>query len=415
MSQKRIKQERPEKGDVMQQAIERTEYVFDNFDSVFCGFSGGKDSGATLNLLLDEWNRRDDWTDPIHLVHIDDEVVPPETEEFVKRMGRREETMLWWFCVPVEYPNGCSSDDLHWYPFNPEKPELWVREPPYDYCEETEGVELVMHDHPRMTEQMDGFKNWSFTEPEKSDWTGYFRQKDLNYLFFHRFNQNPEYDIEYGSIANCIGIRTAESLTRLRGILNTSTEDHGGDTDHGVPWISSFNGLTDFYNVKPIYDWKDHDIWTAHEHMGWDYNEAYDKLAMMGVPRTEWRTAQPFGVEPLKGLYWFKKCWPERWHKAKDRVPGAKAATQWGWDLYQAKKRGDKTWEETAIMYLEGLRDEEAREFIREKIQGILDRHSRHSTRPLPQSKACPYCEWSWSRIARNNARGEMKWRRGDH
>lgn len=421
---RRVKQEKPEKGDVLEMAEERMDFVFEEFDTVFIAFSGGKDSGTLLNLAREAYDRHPEYDKKVHLVHIDDEVIPPETEEFVKDAGRDDRFKLWWFCLPVAYSNGCSTEEPYWFTFNPERRDKWVREPPHDWCGQfpDEEVELVTLDHWRVQEEMDDFKNWSFTDPEKNDFPGRgsgkrpFAQKDLNYLFFHRFNQSDDYpDIDYGTVGNCVGIRTSESLTRLRALLKAKSHDHGGDTRYEVPWIvQGTAGFEDFYTVKPIYDWKGHDVWNAHGDRDWPYNGAYDKLAMMDVPRSEWRTAQPYGTEPLKGLYWFRKCWPELWHRAKGRVPGAKAASQWGWDLYQAKKREDRTWKETAEHYLAGLRDEAAREYVSSQIQNILDRHNQRSSHPLPQDQNCPHCEWSWKKIAKKTARGVEPWKKGN-
>ena len=41
------------KTDVYEASIARLEFIFDNFERVYLSFSGGKDSGVMLNLVLD--------------------------------------------------------------------------------------------------------------------------------------------------------------------------------------------------------------------------------------------------------------------------------------------------------------------------------------------------------------------------
>jgi predicted phosphoadenosine phosphosulfate sulfurtransferase len=308
----------------------------------------------------------------------------------VKEVAQHPRVKMWWMCLPVKYYNGCSTQQQEWYTWNPEKRDRWVREMPVEFCENTENCELVTLDHPRVSDESIGGPVF-----EK----GETRHKDLNKIMFDRWTKSDETDVDYGTIANLTGVRTAESLTRLRGVLQ------GG-------WIAEKSSTMHY--LKPIYDWKDHDLWLAHDKKDWPYNAAYDKLAQAGVPRSEWRTAQPFGPEPLRGLDYFKRCWPDLWDRCMHRVPGATAADEWGYQLYEARRREGETWQDAAVRYWRNVRDEDKREEMKQKIQSVLDGHRSHATRALPLKKNCPYCEWSWQRIASNNARGIRKWRKGD-
>lgn len=40
-------------------ALERINYIFDHFNSIYVSFSGGKDSGTVLNICIDEARKRD--------------------------------------------------------------------------------------------------------------------------------------------------------------------------------------------------------------------------------------------------------------------------------------------------------------------------------------------------------------------
>ena len=49
---------------------ERIKYIFDNFDNIYVSFSGGKDSGLLLNLVLD-YKRRNNIKRKIGVFHQD--------------------------------------------------------------------------------------------------------------------------------------------------------------------------------------------------------------------------------------------------------------------------------------------------------------------------------------------------------
>ena len=113
---------------VLELARERLRFVFERFDFITVGFSGGKDSTCCLNLAIEV--AQDTKRLPLHVYTFDEEAIPPETVEYMARVGARPDVKLDWYCVPIQHRNACSTRELYWYPWQPELRERWVRELP---------------------------------------------------------------------------------------------------------------------------------------------------------------------------------------------------------------------------------------------------------------------------------------------
>ena len=85
--------------DVLSLAKERIKIAFDRFDTVAVSFSGGKDSTACLNITLEEAKRRGIKKTPVFF--FDEEAIPFETEDYVRRVAADPAVDLRWFCLPV--------------------------------------------------------------------------------------------------------------------------------------------------------------------------------------------------------------------------------------------------------------------------------------------------------------------------
>ena len=267
---------------------DRLRFVFEEFDNVFVSFSGGKDSGLLLNLVLDFRNKHFP-NKIVGVFHQDFEAQYSATTEYVERTFDRieGETEPYWVCLPMATRTALSSYEMFWYPWDDEKEDAWVRpmpERPYVVSLEKNPIETYCY---RM------------------------HQEDLAKQFgrWYRMAHGG------GKTVCLLGIRTDESLHRYSGILN---KRHGYE---GKCWITS--QFKDVWAASPLYDWSVSDVWHANALFGYDYNRLYDLYHMAGLSPDQMRVASPFGDSAKDSLNLYRVIDPEIWAKLVGRVQGA--------------------------------------------------------------------------------------------
>ena len=90
---------------VYEAALERYAFIFDNFDRVYLSFSGGKDSGIMLNLML-QFMRDNGITEKVGVMIMDNEANYDYSLEFMHRIIRANLDLLevYWCCLPITLP-----------------------------------------------------------------------------------------------------------------------------------------------------------------------------------------------------------------------------------------------------------------------------------------------------------------------
>lgn len=349
-------------------AIERTEYAFDLYDRISVQFSGGKDSTATLHVVLAVAARRG--YGPVDVVFFDEEAIPIQTEEYVRRVATREDVNLRWYCLPVQHRNACSRREPYWWPWAPEAEALWTRPMP-----------------PEAITELDGFP----IEPPSARLT----IPDANGLLFPGRER-------WGMF---MGIRAQESLTRRRAVTAKQTEnfivEYGDLTARGNVW-----------KVYPIYDWLTEDVWTAPLKFDWDYNKAYDLMEMAGVSHTVQRVSPAFGEEPLQKLWTFVSCFPEVWDKMQHRVPGAAAAGRYAltelWGYGDTPTPPDTDFQAHVLRYIKQW-PEPYRTQVANHIAEWIKNHVRKTGDPLVWKAPHPTTGVSWEWLTKLAMRGDFK------
>lgn len=354
-----------QQANVYEAALERIRYLYKRFDHIVVSFSGGKDSTAVLNVTVEV--AKELCRLPVHTIFVDEEAIHPTTIEYVERVRQRPDVRLDWYCIPVKHRNACSTEQPYWFCWDPAEREKWVRElPPYGI---TKHPEFVMGD---------GFQEW------------------MPRIF----------DNSLGTVCLLTGIRTQESIRRLR-VVSTKRNDN---------YITSRAEYKNTYRAFPIYDWTSEDVWKLIHVKGYDYNRTYDvfnKTKLHGKLLTQ-RVCPPFGEEPLRGLWVYAECWPEMWHKMLNRVPGV--ATAWRYantELYgiAIDKPDDLTWRE----YTELSIDEEPSEEIRTHIKGVITRlvrnHFKKTDDAISDDTPHPITGCSWRAFAQIAVKKDLKGR----
>ena len=110
---------------------DRLQFLFEEFDNIFISFSGGKDSGLLLNLLMD-YRRKHYPARKIGIFHQDFEAQYTVTTEYIERTMERykDEAELYWVCLPMATRTALSSYEMYWYPWDDTKEDAWVRPMP---------------------------------------------------------------------------------------------------------------------------------------------------------------------------------------------------------------------------------------------------------------------------------------------
>lgn len=317
-------------------AIERLDFIFANFERVYLSFSGGKDSGVMLNLVID-YMRKNKIDKKLGIQILDNEANYELSEQFMHRIIKNNLDILdvYWCCMPITLPCTVSSFAVDWQCWGNRDKERWIR----PMSKESYIVNIENHPFDFFEEDMsyddfwDGFAEW--------------------------YSQGK-------SCANLIGIRTVESLNRFRAILNDKKE-----TLDGRMWTKKNTAHT--YNCYPIYDWRTEDIWTANAKFEWDYNKLYDVFYMAGVPVHSMRVASPFMSESKSSLNLYRVIDPNIWSRLCARVQGANFIATYGKQLnyHSFKLPPNHTWKSFVKFLLDTLPDGVAQNFKERFIQSL--------------------------------------------
>ncbi len=274
---------------------ERLKYIFDEFDNVYVSFSGGKDSGLLLNLVL-EFQKKYAPDKKIGVFHQDFEAQYTVTTEYIERTFQKIEREVepYWVCLPMATRTALSSYEMFWYPWDDKKQDLWVRPmPKHKYVINLENNPMTNYKY-RM------------------------HQEDLAKQF-GRWYKKSHGDKKTVCL---LGIRADESLQRYSGFLNRK---YGYK---GECWISK--QFKDVWCASPLYDWSAADVWHANYKFNYDYNRLYDLYYKAGLSVSQMRVASPFNDYSKDSLNLYRVIDPQIWVKLVGRVQGANFACIYG-------------------------------------------------------------------------------------
>ena len=362
---------------VYELAIERIEESYRRFDTVGVSFSGGKDSTTVLNLVLEVATRKKRL--PLEVLFYDEEAIPPDTIDYVRRIYNRPDIKMRWYCIPIKHRNACARSQPFWYTWNKDKKDLWVLPLPPEGLTELKNY-------------TDGKYGWG-------------HMMDLDTLVW------PVED--YGTVGQLMGIRAQESMTRLRAVIRRETNNY---IIKSHPEHTPFPQNDNVWKVYPIYDWKTEDVWTAPRKFGWDYNITYDLFDKIGLTPLQQRLSAPYGEEPLQRFATYKQCWPEMWEKLIKRVPGANTAAiysktkLYGFGGVQQKPE-DMTWHDF-IKYIVEKWDPKVRKTVAGRVKTEINIHYSKTTDPIPDKDPHPLSGISWKHLVMLASRGDFKQRR---
>lgn len=320
---------------VYEAALERIEYIFNEFDNVLVSFSGGKDSSVCLELCYD-YAKEHNLLHKLSMVHLDYEAQYQQTTDFVDETFKRfSDIKRYWLCIPIKAQCCCNMDKPYWIPWEKSKKDIWVRDMPnYDYIINEDNKEFDICDE------------------------DYEIPKD----FFNWFTKKN------GRTASVIGIRASESYNRhiLISSMNGNIKKYKNKN-----YIVDNVWNKDLYSTYPIYDWETSDIWVYNSKFNKPYNKLYDLFYQAGLTIEQMRVASPFNDCAGATLKLYKVIDPKNWGKMVGRINGVNFmglygdTTAMGWK--KITKPNHFTWKEYCYFLLNTL-DEKTKQHYLDKL-----------------------------------------------
>jgi predicted phosphoadenosine phosphosulfate sulfurtransferase len=266
------------KQNVWDAALERVNWLFDEFDNIIVNVSGGKDSTVVWNLALIVAGERGRL--PLKTFFIDQEAEWQATIDHMRLIMSDPRVDPIWLQIPIKLFNATSTLD------------------PWLYCWE-EG------------------KEW-MREKEAISWKVNRYGTDRFAELFNAFSA-----VEFPSQDACCiaGVRCEESPARRLGLTTY-------DTYKGATWGRVTNKSTRHYTMYPIYDWTYVDVWKAiHDH-GWPYCRLYDYMYQYGISVRNMRVSNIHHETALTSLFYLQEVEGDTWEKVTRRLSGINTVGQ---------------------------------------------------------------------------------------
>ena len=262
------------KNNVYDEALERINWVFDEFDNVVVGYSGGKDSTVTFELALQVARERGRL--PLKVLFLDQEAEWDTVIDHVRDTMTREEVEPLWMQIPFQIFNATSTTE-HWLMcWDPEKDGNWIR-PKEEFA-----LKDNIYNEVRFNEMFTAFFKTMYPD------------------------QNAAY---------LAGMRAEESPNRYLSL--TQSETYKGRT-----WGKILSRERCHYTFYPIYDWSFTDVWKSIHENQWDYCKIYDIFYQYGISTKEMRVSNLHHETAVRSLFILQEIEPENYNRVVARLEG---------------------------------------------------------------------------------------------
>jgi len=332
---------------VYEAAIKRIEEAITGHDDFYVSFSGGKDSGVLLNLVIEVATRINRL--PVKAVFSDLEIIFAETSRYTQSQMGRAEIEPYWLCL-TEIENNASSVYQRYFKYWGKDEQPWARDMP---------------DMPYVINE-DNIPSW--LQP-------HYLNRNVDEWTITRFGEALCDKTGAESVANFIGMRDDESYGRLMNVRCMKNRDK--KNPHTYRYVGKDPRT---WICLPIHDWKVADVWHYYASKKIDYNRVYDAMWKMGIPPHEQRTCYAFGEEQSKTLNQWCVIEPDTWNRMVTRVQGAnfgKIYNHTRLNSCKVKKPANLTWQEYTKVLMASL-PEASRAIFEEKFKIVFWYHWHH-------------------------------------
>lgn len=317
---------------VYQAAVERINYIFDNFEKIIVSCSGGKDSIVLTYLSLEIAKQRNR---KIYLFYLDQEFEYNSTILIIDDLMKHEYVIPIWFQIHGSLAITVSHDQYLLEPWNSEEKHKWIR-------------------------------NQKRVAIKKIDWkctNRFSRTKDGLYGFYglikcmeQMFNKdNPAF---------LIGFRAEESLDRFRACIKNPGFKN-------INWSvkNKYNGIK-FY---PIYDWTFADLWVYISKNKIKYNKIYDYFFKKGYSMRDMRISSLMNHKAYQCLVDVQEFDHKLYDQLLDRCNGVKTASIYAKEnkIFKVNKLPDnfKTWKEYRDFLLNTLSNKDHVKIFKDRFE----------------------------------------------
>lgn len=306
-------------------AIRRINWLFDEFENVVIGYSGGKDSTVCLQLTLMVAEQRGRL--PVPVVFLDQEAEWGCVIDHIREVMSDPRVRPIWLQIPLRLFNATSTE------------EEWL------HCWE-EGKEWIRPKEPNSIHVND-FGTETFAEL-------------LNGWALREFDGQK--------CVTIAGVRAEESPARMKGL--TTYETYRGET-----WGKKIDAAKGHVVMYPLYDWSYTDIWKAIHDNRWPYCKLYDYMYQHGVPVAQMRVSNVHHESAVRSLFYLQEIEGDTWNRIVARLSGINTVGQMKEQFMRPKKLppGFKDWREYRDYLIEHLAPEDKQEYYR-KIFAAYDR-----------------------------------------
>ena len=278
------------KNNVFQESLNRIRRLYDEFENIVVGFSGGKDSTICLNLTIQVAKERNRL--PVSVMWLDQESEWQAVNNYVKSVMLREEVNPLWFQIPFRETMNTSYGEKFFNVWDEQKESEWIR--PKDE------LSIKVNDF-----GTDRFHDLFTLIPRKL-----FNDENFCYI---------------------AGVRAEESPARTMAVTQVATYKD-------ITWGKVLDKKRKHYTFYPIYDWSYTDVWKAiHEH-NWDYCNLYDRMYQYGLGINLMRISSVQHETAIHALFFMQEIEPDTWNAVVKRLEGINTFSKLSKETFYAPK-----------------------------------------------------------------------------